>query len=212
MLSKTLNDMDKINRAITALLILVISSCSSYDDSGSHDVPNEQIIMISLLSRMNANIEALKVIVTVKQQNGFIEYVMPLNAEVRGYELRFSSGEETEIYTDFPDYLKDYTLPIGVRRDSDGIYYWTMNGKWLYNSAGNRPDIIKDFTPKLKIENRAWYITCDPSGVSWETLGSVFGERYGFTDNISIIDEDGYVRFKMPDGTSLSMPKHPDAI
>ena len=38
-----------------------------------------------------------------------------------------------------------HTPQIGVRKDTDGIYYWTLDGKWLTDSKGNKiPTTGKD--------------------------------------------------------------------
>ena len=31
-----------------------------------------------------------------------------------------------------------YTPVIGVRMDTDGIYYWTLDGEWLLDDQGNK--------------------------------------------------------------------------
>jgi hypothetical protein len=93
---------------------------------------------------------------------------------------------------------------IGVAQDTDGLYYWTLNGEWLLDDNGNKlPVSGKDgqngtngsngqdgadgkdgqngedgkdgITPQLKIEDGYWYISYD-NGVTWTQLGKATGE------------------------------------
>ena len=84
---------------------------------------------------------------------------------------------------------------IGVRQDSDGIYYWTLDGDWLLDADGNKikaqgidgkdgqdgqdgkdgQDGADGITPQLKIEGEYWYISYD-NGASWTQLGKATGE------------------------------------
>ena len=85
---------------------------------------------------------------------------------------------------------KDGSTPvIGVAQDTDGVYYWTLNGEWLLDDNGNKlPVSGKDgqngtngsngqdgITPQLKIEEGYWYISYD-NGATWTQLGKATGE------------------------------------
>ena len=87
------------------------------------------------------------------------------------------------------------TPVIGVAQDTDGVYYWTLNGEWLLDDNGNKlPVSGKDgqngtngsngqdgqngkdgITPQLKIEEGYWYISYD-NGATWTQLGKATGE------------------------------------
>ena len=101
---------------------------------------------------------------------------------------------------------KDGITPvIGVAQDTDGVYYWTLNGEWLLNDNGNKlPVSGKDgkdgvngtdgkdgadgkdgqdgtdgkdgITPLLKIENGYWYISYD-NGATWTESGKATGNN-----------------------------------
>lgn len=164
---------------------------------------------------MNDNIEALSEIIMALQNNVYVTSVTKImeDGEEIGYTLDFSDGTSATIYhgkdgengkdgapgkdgEDGED-GKDGTgsIPeIGVRQDTDGIYYWTVNGEWLLDGAGQKVaasgsgsqsgqgpqgpqgDPGKDgVTPKLKIENDYWYVSYD-EGQTWEELGKATGE------------------------------------
>ena len=75
------------------------------------------------------------------------------------------------------------TPSIGVKKDGDSIYYWTLNGEWLLDEQGykikaegidgNNGD--NSIIPKLKIENNDWYVSYD-NGTTWKKLGRATGK------------------------------------
>lgn len=78
---------------------------------------------------------------------------------------------------------------IGAEKDTDGVYYWTVDGEWLTDSEGNKikaqgstsqegtdgEDGKDGITPQLKIENGKWYVSYD-EGNTWTELGQATGE------------------------------------
>lgn len=196
------NCIGKLLGTITVLSIFIVSSCSGYDDSeirnGLSDLENRVSKLETLCSQMNSNIDALQTIVNALQQKESIESVTPLS-DGQGYTLTFSSGKTVTIYNgkdgkdgkDGVDGRDGSTPSIGISQHSDGNWYWTVNGDWLYDTGGNMVKAVgtdgdngndgtdgkdgKDgVTPEMKIENGMWYVSCD-GGVSWELLGKATG-------------------------------------
>ena len=196
--------------------LFVMLSCSKYDDTPIWDKLNDHENRISVLEemcrKMNTNIEALQTIVEALQKNEYVTSVVPITeggVEV-GYTIAFSSGKYITIYhgtdgADGSDGKDGYAPVIGVKQDTDGVYYWTIDGEWLLDDAGNKiPTTGKDgadgadgtpgqdgsdgasgapgsdgqdgVTPQLKIENGMWYVSYD-SGVSWIELGQATGDQ-----------------------------------
>ena len=152
---------------------------------------------------MNTNIEALQTIVEALQKNEYVTSVVPITeggVEV-GYTIAFSSGKYITIYhgtdgADSSDGKDGYAPVIGVKQDADGVYYWTIDGEWLLDDAGNKiPTTGKEgqngadgvdgkpgtdgkdgITPQLKIEDGMWYVSYD-NGASWVELGPATGEQ-----------------------------------
>lgn len=165
---------------------------------------------------MNTNITSLQTIVSVLQSNDFITGIVEIkkNGEVIGYTITFGQHDPITIYhgQDGKDGAdgKDgqngsaNTPVIGVAQDTDGVYYWTLNGEWLLDDNGNKlPVSGKDgqngtngsngqdgadgkdgadgqdgkdgITPQLKIEDGYWYISYD-NGATWTQLGKATGE------------------------------------
>ena len=160
---------------------------------------------------MNQNITAMQQILEALQNNDYVTSVQQIvkDGKTIGYTIYFSKSGAVTIYhgedgkdgADGTDGVngadgKDGHSPIvGVRQDSDGIYYWTLDGEWLLDEAGNKIKAVgvdgqdgtngsdgtdgengaDGITPQLKIENGYWYISYD-NGVTWSQLGKATGE------------------------------------
>lgn len=95
---------------------------------------------------MNSNIDALQTIVTALQTNDYVTSVTPVtkDGETVGYTITFTKSDPITIYhgTDGKDGAdgkdSDFVPTIGVKQDTDGIYYWTLDGEWLLDENGNK--------------------------------------------------------------------------
>ena len=110
---------------------------------------------------MNSNISALESIVTALQANDYVTGVTPISEEGQkiGYTLTFSKSGSIDIYhgkdgaagapgQDGADGKDGHTPVIGVRKDADGVYYWTLDGEWITDNEGNKiPTTGADGTP-----------------------------------------------------------------
>ena len=83
-----------------------------------------------------------------------------------GYTVSFRDGKT--IYIHFgKDGVDGRTLiPIGVRKDSDGLYYWTVDGKDMKDADGNlmragATDGVDGIVPQTKVEDGVWKISFD---------------------------------------------------
>ena len=80
----------------------------------------------------------MQTIVTALQNNDYITSVDPLteNGKVVGYTIKFAKSNPIVIYNG-KDGADGNTPVIGVKKDTDGIYYWTLDGEWLTDEKGN---------------------------------------------------------------------------
>ena len=140
---------------ILSIVAICLSGCS-YDDTGLvnrvENLENRVTALEKLCKEMNSNISALQTIVEALQNNDYVTGVTPVeeNGKVVGYTITFVKSTPITIYhgkdgvdgSDGKDGAngidgKDgYTPVIGVEQDSDGIYYWTLDGEWLTDSDG----------------------------------------------------------------------------
>ena len=233
--------------------MLFAVGCQKYNDTPLKnrvgELENRVTALEELCKKMNTNISSLQTIVGALQNNDYVTSVTPVtkNGETIGYTIAFSKSAPITIYhgengkdgangADGKDGVngKDgHTPVIGVRQDSDGVYYWTLDGEWLLDGAGNKvkaegrdgqngADGKDGITPQLKIENGYWYVSTD-NGTTWMNLGKATGEDgkdgANGTDGKDGIDGDSMfqsvtqdednVYFTLADGTIIIIPKKP---
>lgn len=210
--------------------MLFVASCGGddYDDTALRneltDLANRVAKLEQLCQQMNTNISSLQTIVNALQQNDFITAIVPVTqgGKVIGYTITFSRSGAITIYhgndgKDGADGKDGSTPQIGVKKDSDGIYYWTLNGEWLLDANGNKIQAngepgtngVDGTTPRLKIENDYWYISYD-NGEAWTQLGQATGNNGIDGDSLftSITQDEEYVYFNLADGSMITLPKH----
>ena len=162
------------------------------------------------------------------------------DGEIIGYTITFAkSNSIITIYngTDGKDGVdgfngedgKDGVTPtIGVKQDTDGVYYWTLNGNWLTDDKGNKIKAEgtdgkdgadgsggedgtngKDgVTPKLEIRESYWWISYD-NGTNWTQLGKATVED-GINGNSifkSVTQDDNNVYFTLENDSVITIPK-----
>ena len=212
---------------------IALSSCKYDDDdlwSSVHGLEDRVAKLEELCKQMNTNIVSLQAIVNVLQESDYITGVAPVmqNGKEVGYIITFSKSNPVTIYhgkdgqdgEDGTDGNDGTTPSIGVKQDTDGIYYWTLNGEWLTDDQGEKikaegvdgndgTDGDDGVTPKFKIENEYWYISYN-NGESWEQLGKATGGD-GTSGDSMFTDIDyktstDYVIFTLADGTQIKLP------
>ena len=209
---------------IVAALLLAAGCADVYDDSALVDCVDDLESRVQkleqLCQQMNTNISSLQTIVTALQNNDYVTACTTLmdDGVQIGYTITFAKSGSMVIY-----HGKDgYTPLIGIKQDTDGIYYWTLDGEWLLDDAGNKieaqgvdgtdgingADGKDGITPQLKIENDYWYVSFD-NGASWTQLGKATGEDGKDGDSFfqSVTQDENSVYFTLADGTVITTPK-----
>lgn len=148
----------------------------------------------AMCNEMNMNISSLQSIVTALQNNDYVTGVTEItdNGKVIGYTIHFSKSAPAVIYhgKDGADGKDGYVPNIGLKQDTDGVCYWTLDGEWLLDVNGQRvkasakdgvngsngSDGKDGVSPKLKIENGNWYVSYD-NGATWEYLAPATGDK-----------------------------------
>ena len=140
-------------KRIVLLALMVLSAVGCYDDAALWDQimdhESRLVKLEALCNQMNTNIQSLQAIVTALQNNDYVTNVAPIkeNGKDIGYTISFSKSGSVTIYhgadgkdgsngKDGADGKDGHTPVIGIRQDSDGVWYWTLDGDWLLNDAG----------------------------------------------------------------------------
>ncbi len=196
--------------ALLTGLCLTLAGCNdAYDDSElvkrMDDFEQRLAKLERLCNDMNTNLGSMQTIVTALDNGDYITSVEPLteNGAVVGYTLKFAKGKPIVIYNG-----KSGTAPvIAVRKDADGIYYWTLDGEWLTGDDGKKLPVSGDaVAPKLRIEEDYWYISYD-DGATWTQLGKASGEDGKDAAGIEIDMDENYVYFTLPGGQTVTVPR-----
>ena len=214
--------MKKLSRIFTiaaAMLFAAVSCSQDLSDVNGRleDLEGRVARLEKLCDEMNRNISSLQSIVTATETGDVITSVTPITegGKTVGYTLTFAKGDPITIYhgqdgangkdgkdgtdgKDGKDGADGHTPVIGVKQDTDGIWYWTIDGEWLLDTNGQKVKAVgtdgkdgtngtngkdgqngkdgKDgITPQLKIEDGYWYVSTD-NGATWTQLGKATGE------------------------------------
>ena len=176
-----------------------------------------------LCNETNTNLSALQTIVTALQNNDYITSVDPLteDGKVVGYTIKFAKSNPIVIYNgkDGTDGVDGNTPIIGVKKDTDDIYYWTRDGEFIVvdgqkikaqgTDGNNGVDGSDGVTPKLEIRESYWWISYD-NGTNWTQLGKATGENGADGkdgDSIKITQDENNVYFELVDGTIITISK-----
>lgn len=210
--------------AFAALFAVVALTSCKYDDddlwNSVHGLENRVAKLEELCKQMNTNISSLQTIVTALQNNVYVTGTTPLMQDGKeiGYTITFSKGNPITIYhgKDGQDGEDGTTPTIGVKKDTDGVYYWTLNGEFIMVEGGKIKAEGKDgtngtngTTPQFKIENDYWFVSYD-NGTNWTQLGKAIGEDgIGGDSMFSGVDyatSTDYVIFTLSNGTQIKLP------
>ena len=192
----------------------------------------------TLCNQLNTSLSSLQKIVEGIQQQDYVTGCTPLmeNGKQIGYTLTFAKQGSIVIYHGKDGLAgKDGNTPqIGVKKGSDDVYYWTIDGNFVKDTSGNKikaegvngangadgkpgTDGKDGVTPKLKIEDGFWYVSYD-KGESWQKLGKAIGndgqsgadgkpglDGDSFFQNVT--QDEKYVYLTLKDGTVVNVPK-----
>lgn len=239
---------------LTGIVLLLCCGCNGVIDVPSDGDLTSQLkdrvdnlesrvtALEALTKKLNSNVEALQTIVGALQKNNYITGVEPIvedGAEI-GYRITFAASGSINVYHgkngekgdkgdkgDQGDPGKDGSTPqIGIRQDTDGIWYWTLDGVWLLDGAGNKVKAVgtdgkdgadgKDgITPVLKINDDGYWEVSVDNGETWQVLGKATGEQgpqgepgTGGGDSIfkEVKVENGNVVFVLNDDNVYTVP------
>lgn len=193
-----------------AAAALFATSC--YDDSALWDSFNEHEQRIKDLetkvAEVNTNLASLQTLVNAMKQGDYITDVKPLteNGVEVGYQITFSERGTVTIYHGKDGVSSENVPEFGVKQDTDGVYYWTVNGNWVLDDKGNKLPVSSGaagVTPELKVEDGKWYVSYD-GGSTWKELGSAVADGACVFKEVEITDEA--LVLTMADGKVFTFP------
>ena len=174
---------------VVAMLAAMVG-CSYDDEAIWKEIENVKDRVETLeesVIKTNEDIAALQTIVNALQKNLYVVSVTPT---AEGYTIVFSDGTTAEIKNG-KDGANGANAPvISVKQDTDGNYYWTMDGEWLLvdgervrangvdgedgANGENGIDGEDAIAPQVRINDatKEWEISTD-GGMTWVSTGVV---------------------------------------
>ena len=132
--------MKKLLFALMGLLLLPLSSCINDElnalkaEQGA--LANRIAALESWQKQVNDNIASLQNLVAALEQRDYVTSVTPLT-DGSGYIISFLN-QGAIIIKNGEDGANGYTPVVSVKLGDDGVYYWTIDGEWLYDANGNK--------------------------------------------------------------------------
>ena len=189
-------------------LAVLVTGCR-YDDSEVwKELNNHENRLLALEKTINTDLVNLQGIVAELQAKVYVNSVTP-TADGKGIVLAFSDGKTYTVSNG----TDGNTPVIGVKKDTDGNYYWTLNGEWLTDGSGNKIRTTGDqgepgeagITPQVKIQDKKWYVSVD-GGTTWTEAGDATVVGDSLFKNVKLDDEGKNVIFTFQDDSTITIP------
>ena len=190
-------------------MLATFSGCE-YDDTDVQDrlgnLENKVTEIEALGKSLNTEIETLQALIEGKL---FITDVTE-NADGKGYTLSLISDAgtvSTIVIEDGEDGQKgdDGATPdLGVKQDTDGKYYWTIDGEFIVVEGKKMPVSGEDgVTPEFKVENSTLYVSYGDG--KWEPCGPLFDlGALSLIKGISRSEDGRYVHLRLIDDSVVT--------
>ena len=205
-----------INKWLLSIAIGTIAfGCSTYDDTEIKgqikDLEGRVSELETTVKQINSNIDSYLQTVRALENGDRILSGPTSLADGSGYEIVFSNSGKITIYNG-KDGTPGVTPTINVKKDTDGVYYWTVNGEWLLDDTGGKvaaTAFISNPQVRISDDNKHYEISFD-GGKQWITIGDVVDEG---TPQVAPIFSDvkeigDFVVFTLAaDGSTIEIPK-----
>ena len=156
------------------------------------------------VQRLNQDISSIRSILGELNSGAYVTSVSEViqDEKITGYTLSFSDSRG--VYLRTLDESDNPEPTIGIRKNEDGLYCWTVNGDLLLDASGKPLPVSGDHAaPQLKAEEGAWSVSTD-EGSTWQAVTTNSQSSSPFR-NIDTSHPD-YVLITLSDGTVLQLP------
>lgn len=204
--------------SLISVLALFFTGCQEYDDTeikGRVDNLESQVTELRLLvEKINSNLTSLVTAVDALNNQDQIVSVEKLPAG-NGYTITFKKSGTITIYngekgldgkngTDGLDGKDGKSPVISIGQDSDGKYYWTLDGEWLLVNGQKVPATAEVAVPKIKVEDGKFLFSTN--GTDWVVIGDAGTSGIGLIKNVREDVENNSVIIELSD-REIVIPK-----
>lgn len=112
----------------------------------------------------NTNLNSIRTLLDVMQKGGQINHISPIyiDREIRGYTIDFFDNDGISIYLSSNESICHPN--IGVKRDTDDVYCWTINNQFILDSLSRTIPVCcmknDEHHPTLSIKDDFWQFSC----------------------------------------------------
>lgn len=205
--------MKKLFYPLIFLAVFVAGGCNGEIDNDLNLLERRLRDVQSMCEKINNNINDLKSVVEVLQNNDFVTDVKEETvAGEKVLTIYFMNSDPIVIYhgTD----AESPIIGVDTLARSDGKYYWTITypGEEPMFIVANDGNMIAAtaVSPRMRINEGQWEVSYD-EGVTWtnqyngKSFGAATGESpQSFFD--SVIDSGDFIIFRMVDSSSIVIP------
>jgi hypothetical protein len=171
---------------------------------------------VTALEGLNDDIEAIKEIVDAQKQAG---YITAVTETADGYQFTMSNGKVINVRngrdgrdgTNGTNGQDGHTPVIGLTQDTDGNWYWTVDGEFLLDGSGNKvrangidgKNGLDGVTPQIRVNSTTglWEVSYD-NGTTWTSLGVKAQGDKGDAFFQNVVVGEAEVTFTLADGTT----------
>ena len=159
----------------------------------------------SRLESLNKNLDDMALIIQNLQDN---VYVSDVEKTADGCIITFSNKTQVEIKN---GKAGENGATIGVKKDTDGIYYWTLTagGKtdWLTDEAGKKI-AATGMAPVLGVDAEGYWTVSYDGGTTISRIEDADGQPVKAVGVFSdVAYDDDFVTITLADGTQLQLPR-----
>ena len=194
---------------LLSALLLLLTSCHKaiWDKLNDHEARIARLE--TFCNQLNTSIASLQSLVNVINARDYVKDVVPVNeaGKVIGYTITFGASSPVTIYNGKKG--EDAHTPlIGIKKDEDGFWYWTLDGQWLKDGDGGKVRADGGPTPQMKIEEDFWWVSYD-NGTSWTQLGKAVGNPGENGDSMfrEVRQDERFLYLVLADGEEIKIAK-----
>ncbi|MBR4772193.1 MAG: hypothetical protein IK009_05630 [Bacteroidales bacterium] len=192
-----------ISIVFASLALLTAVSCTKGLMEDLNNLKGRVTDLETIVSNINEYYVSTSKIVAALEDHDMIRSITPVKNN-NSYLVTFASGQTLTLIQG----IDGMTPNLGIRKYTDGIYYWTVQygseePQWLLSNLGLKVR-ASGLTPQMKIEDGWWQYSYDGGG-TWTRLCKATGEAGSSVfKNISI--SDSFVTFTLTNGGVFQIP------
>lgn len=206
------------------LLLSFATACNDYDDSelrkSIDDIRERVDALETAVAKLNSDVSAMQTL--VDKLNGKV-YVSKVETNADGsYTIYFTDNSKITIANGKDGAAGAAAPVIGIGKDADGIYYWTLTSggttDWVLADGKKMPVTAEAAAPLLKVDDKGFWVISYDKGTNWEYITDDQGKPVSALGKDAVSDsffrevtEDGQnVYFTLADGTVITVAMRSD--